>query len=373
MKIMKEKINNATKITIEPTHPLFEGLAGFCIELENGKISKATPELGFGRRNIEKAAQNKSFQEFLPFAERIGTDVLFYSYSYISSLEKILEIEPTLYAQFARVLTMELSRIYSHINTIGRIAELKCPNSLKYEIKNIKYQIYDILKNITNDPNMRGYYVLGGIKNSISSENIDKIKDFSDNFSKNFKNTENTFEKNPILLHSIKNIGFLDTQNALEYSITGVNLRASGLNLDFRKEIPYLVYNNLEFTVPTAFNGDCYSRFILRIDEIKASLHLINQCIDWILTNNNNKNQVNINISDVAPKCKTATSYTESPKGLIMCRLTLNENKELEYAKWRTPSFYAVQVLEKVLLESTLDDLVVIFNSLDIDTMEADR
>lgn len=370
---MKEKISDKTKIIIEPTHSSIEELVGILLELENGRISKAVPELGFSRRNIEIAAQGKDFQEFLPLAERVGADTLFYSQSYIASIERLLEIEPTLYAQYTRVLTMELSRIYSHINTLRRVLGLKGTNRLVFEAKTIMHQIANILRNITNSENLHGYYVLGGVKNGITSEILDKIKDFSDNFSKNFKNIEYTFEKNPVFLGSTKNTGILDTQNALEYSITGVNLRAAGLNLDFRKEKPYLVYNNLEFSIPTAFNGDCHSRFILRIDEIKTSLNLINQCLEWISANSGGENQLNTDISDVTPKYENAVSCTESPKGLIICRTASDENGKLKYVKWRTPSFYSVQALEKVLVGSTLDDLPMIFNSLDIDSMEADR
>lgn len=371
---MKELTRNKMTINIGPQHPSTHGVLRLSTELKGEKITKCTPHLGYLHRGLEKAAQNRLFVQYLPMVDRI--DYLagfFYSHAFLSATEELLELELPKIAQYTRVLTMELNRISSHLLWLGCfLLDLGNQGAVFYAF-NLRNEILNIFEKITGARMTHNYYIFGGVRDKISNDTLNDILDFTQNFNQKFKVLENIIAENPIFLSRTKNIGILNTENALPYAITGVNLRASGLALDFRKEKPYLIYDELDFTIPTAFDGDCYSRYKLRIDEIKISLDLANQCTDWLLSHQEGKIDLGLNQISIKPKAGKSVSYTESARGLVMCHLITDGSEKPKRVKWRTPSFYAIQILEKLAPNNTLADLMAIYGSLDIVIPEADR
>lgn len=371
---MKQNNRKKMVINIGPQHPSTHGVIRFLTELEGEKIVKINPCLGYLHRGLEKAAEDRLFAQYLPMVDRVDYLAGFFcSQAYLSATEQLLEIELPLKAQYIRVLTMELNRIASHLLWLGCfMMDLGATGAIFFAF-NLRNEILNIFEKITGSRMMHNYYTFGGVKDVIPNDILAEIQQYIKFFPKKFKIIEDLTATNPIFLDRTKGLGVLNTENALAYSITGPNLRASGSNLDFRKEKPYLIYDQLEFRTPTDFEGDCYSRYKVRIDEIKTSLSLSNQCVDWLLTNQTG--EINLNISPLAvkPKAKTAVSYTESARGLIMCRVAADGSDKPKRVKWRTPSFYAVQVLEKLVPGNDLADLMAIFGSLDIIVPEVDR
>ncbi len=371
---MKKILKNKIKIDIGPNHPLTQGALRLSVELDGEKILKCTPHPGYIHRGLEKTAQEKTFVQYLPLAEKVDfSGSFFHSQAYISTVEQLLDIELPKNAQYIRVLTMELNRIASHLLFLGHFLQdfhAAPPIFCAYNLAN---EILDIFKKITGSRITYNYYVFGGVKNKISNDILNNILDYITNFNKKIKILGDFIEKNPIFLSKTRGLGVITSEIALPYSITGINLRANGLPLDFRKEKPYLVYNELEFSLPTAFEGDCYSRCKLRLDEIQISINLVNQCIDWLLSHTEENVNLNLKPQDIIPKAGKAVSWTESARGLIMCHLIANGNKTPERLKWRTPSFYTLQLFEKIAENASVVDLPVIYNSLDISIPEVDR
>lgn len=371
---MKTNSRNKMTLNIGPQHPSTHGVLRLLVELEGEKILKCTPHLGYLHRGLEKAAQNRLFGQYLPMVDRVDyLSGFFCSQAFLSTIEELSEIEIPKKAQYIRVLTMELNRIASHLLWFGTfLMDIGATGPIFYAF-NLRNEILNIFEKITGARMMYNYYVCGGVRRDISNNILKEISDFTSHFNKKFKTLENIVTKNPVFLDRTTGLGVLNTRDAFDYSITGVNLRASGYNLDFRKEKPYLVYNELEFHTPVAFEGDCHSRYLLRVEEIKVSINLVNQCIDWLLTHSQENYSLNINPLNIKPKTGTAVSYTESPRGLIMCHLVTDGSEKPKRVKWRTPSFYAIQILEKLLPENTLADLTTIYGSLDVAISEADR
>lgn len=370
------RTNSRSKMTLNigPQHPSTHGVLRLLVELEGEKVLKCTPCLGYLHRGLEKAAQDRLFSQYLPMVDRV--DYLagfFYSHAYLSAIEELSEIELPKKAQYIRVLTMELNRISSHLLWFGAfLMDLGAAGPIFYAF-NLRNEILNIFEKITGARMMHNYYVFGGVRHDISKDILKEISDFTYNFNKKFKVLENIVTKNPIFLDRTRGLGALNTQNAFDYSITGPNLRASGYNLDFRKEKPYLVYDELEFYAPTAFEGDCHSRYLLRVEEIKVSINLVNQCLDWLLAHESEKINLDIKPLGIKPKAGRAVSCVESARGLVMCHLVTDGGDKPKRVKWRTPSFYAVQSLEKLLPGNTLADFTAILGSLDIVLPEADR
>ncbi len=371
---MKNNSKNNMIINLGPEKPLNPTGLSISVELEGEKIVKCTPQLGLTHRGLEKAAQDKDFSQYLPLVEKIDyLSAFFYAQAYLSALEGLSGIELPKKAQYIRVLTMELNRISSHLLWFGAFLMTlgtTTPVRLSYKLRD---EILNIFEKLTGGRMSHNYYVFGGVKHDIPVEFLAEISTCLSNINKELKTLENMAAKNPIFTSRTMDIGVLNTQNAFEYSITGVNLRASGYNLDFRKEKPYLVYNELEFPTPTAFEGDVYSRYLLRIEEIKISINLVNQCIDWLLANEREKYSLNIDQNDIKPSAGRAVTCTESARGLVMCCLSTDGNNKAKRLKWRTPSFYTVQALGRLVPGHTLEDLNVVISSLDIVISEADR
>lgn len=357
-----------------PVLPLKHATEEFSVKLEGENIAKYTPNLGFWHKGLEKIAYNKGFSEYLPFAEKVNfLSEFFFSYAYISAVEKLLGVDAPKKSQYIRVLTMELNRISSHLSWIAHFTQnlgLKSPINLIFSLRN---DILNIFEKITGGRISHDYYIFGGVKQEISNDILNNICDFINNFDKKFSFFDTFLIKNPIFIDNTKDLGLITSEIALPYSITGVNLRANGLPLDYRKEKPYLIYNELEFTIPTAFEGDCYSRYKLRIEEIKISLNLVKQCTDWLLAHIGEEINLNLNPDKMVNKSTEATSWVESPQGLVICHLKANEHNKIKRLKWRTPSFYTLQLLEKLAPGCTLSSFNTIYNSLDIVLPEADR
>lgn len=361
-------------INIGPEHPSTHGPIRFSAELEGEKILKLTPHLGYLHRGIEKAAENRLFGQYLPMVEKIDYLAGFFcSQAYVSAVEALLEVEVPEYAQYIRVLTMELNRISSHLLWLGRfLLDLGATGPI-FQAYSLRNEILNLFEKITGARMAHNYYVFGGVRDDISRLVLLEILDFIKNFPKKFKILEDIITENPIFIDRTRGLGIVNTECALKYSITGPNLRAGGLNLDFRKEIPYLVYDKLEFSIPTAFEGDCHSRFKIRIEEIKISLNIVNQCVDWLLAKGGGEFNRQISIADLKPKAGTAQSKTESARGLIICHIVSNGSEKPERVKWRTPSFYAVQLLENIAPGNNLADLTALMGSLDIVLAEVDK
>lgn len=371
---MRENTKKKMIINVGPQHPSTHGVLRLSVELEGEKILKCTPHLGYLHRGMEKAAEDRLFGQYLPMVDRV--DYLagfFYSQAYISAVETLLEVDVPEYARYIRVLTMELNRVSSHLLWLGCfLMDLGATGPIFFAFS-LRNEILNLFEKITGARMMHNYYVFGGVRNDISKDILLEILDFIKNFPEKFKVLEEIITKNPIFLDRTKDLGVVNTEKGLEYSITGPNLRAGGLGLDFRKEIPYLVYDKLEFSVPTAFEGDCYSRYKIRVNEIKNSLHLVNQCTDWLLAQNGGRCNLEIPILSVKPKAGIAQSKVESARGLVICHLFSDGGEKPYRVKWRTPSFYAVQLLENIAPGNNLADLMAIMGSLDIVLPEVDK
>ena len=185
-----------------------------------------------------------------------------------------------------------------------------------------------------------------------------------------FSDYKKIIEDNPIFKSRTENIGVIKREYALEYSLTGPNLRASNSHLDFRKQSA--IYNNFDFAIAKAEAGDCFARYKVRVREIKESLKIIAQAVDWL---EGNKGDVNIGINPVNLKIDSGEAYidVETPRGLTTCCLKSDGSEKPYRVKWRTASFFAVQYLPILLRGVQLSDIMAIYGSLDVMLPEVDR
>lgn len=329
--------------------------------------------IGYSHKGVEKFAENVTYVQYRPLSAKISLQSPFmYQEAFCSAVENLCNIEVPEKARFIRVLLMELNRIYSHFFSIGSFAkDLGNAFSCNFCL-NVSNSILSLLEKITGQRYSCNYYLFGGVKNDISSEILNEIIILSNDIADKIKILNNLILNNPVFISRTENIGILTSETALKYSITGVNLRASGIDTDFRKKQPYLIYNELDFNVPLRKTGDSYDRFVLRTEEVVQSLEIVRQCVHK-LKNTNGVVKASVNQIELIPAKNMVSSYIESTNGLIICTIFSDGTNKPQRVKWRTPSFYSVQILPLLLKNRYIADIMTIVGSLDINMPEADR
>lgn len=357
------------KLNLGPQHPSTHGVLRLLLELEGEKILSCEPDVGYLHRGMEKMAEKMSYIQYLPIVDRI--DYLagfFYSELYVRTIEKALNIELSKRVKLIRAMLLELNRISSHLLWIGAfLMDLGAVSPFFYTFRE-REMILRYFEKLTGQRMMYNFTVPGGIRKDI--ENIDDVKEILSVIPKKIKDYERIITNNPIFLTRTKNKGILKPDIAINYGITGVNLRASDVNYDVRKH-DYL-YEDIEFNAVTLSDGDCWARYKARILEIQESLNIVSIIIEK-LDENRTLNQTLINPLTIKLPEGIYYSEIEAPRGLASCTI-VSDGKNMPYRlKWRTGSYYSVNLLREILKGNYLNDAIAIAGSLDIILPEVDK
>lgn len=357
------------RLNLGPQHPSTHGVLRLILELEGEKILSCEPDVGYLHRGMEKMAEKLSYIQYLPLVDRI--DYLagfFYSELMCRTVEKALGLELSDKVRAIRVLLLELNRIASHLLWIGAfLMDLGATSPFFYAFRE-RELILKYFEKLTGQRMMNNYFVFGGVRHDVFDlediENILKILD------KKVLDYEKIITENPIFLQRTKNKGVLTKEMALNGSITGVNLRASGVDLDFRKKDN--LYCGFYFEPVVLEGADSWSRYKARILEIIESSNIIRQAIEYLKKGGElNQNLVN----PLGLKLPEGEYYSEieAPRGLASLYIKSTGEKTPYRLKWRTSSFYAVNLLRKILVGEYLNDAIAIAGSLDIILPEVDK
>lgn len=361
------------KINIGPQHPSTHGVLRLILELDGEIIKSCKPVVGYLHRGMEKMAETRSYLQYLPIVDRIDyLGGFFNSYAFCSAVESLAKIEVSRRSEFIRVLTMEMNRLASHLLWLGTfMLDMGASSPLFYCFRDREI-ILTLFEELTGQRLMYNYYTFGGVQRDIPDDWLKKVLDFVSIMPKNISDYENIITNNPIFVTRTKDIGVVSANTALQYSLTGANLRASGVNLDFRKVKSYSVYKELQFDVPIEKSGDSYARYLVRIAEMLNCLKIIEQCADWLLSNQGEV-LTKIKLPNLKVPQGEIMSYVEAPRGVCSCYLKSDGTNTPYRVKWRTGSYYAVQILPKLLQNAYYPDLMAIFGSLDVILPEVDK
>lgn len=361
------------KINIGPQHPSTHGVLRLILELEGELIKSCEPVIGYLHRGMEKMAENRIYLQYLPTVDRIDyLGGFFNSFAFCNAVENLAQIEVTKRAQYIRVLTMEMNRLASHLLWLGSfLLDMGATSPLFYTFRD-REEILCLFEELTGQRLMYNYYTFGGLRHDVENNWLEKLLDFVERMPSKINDYESIITDNPIFVTRTRDIGILSKNKALQYSITGPNLRACGLNLDYRKKHPYLIYDELDFVVPTALKGDSLDRYKVRIAEMRECLKIISQCALWL---KENPGEVLSSVKQHLLKVPQGEfiSNVEAPRGLCSCYIKSDGTNTPYRVKWRTGSYYAVQVLPELLEGSIYPDLMAIFGSLDVILPEVDK
>ena len=359
-------------VNMGPHHPSTHGVCRLILTMDGEKITKVVPVIGYLHRAIEKICENRTYAQCVPILDRFEY-VTSMSTNLVFSLaaERLAEIEVPERAEYLRVIMVELNRIASHLLFYGVTAmDIGALTPFLYGLRE-REMIIDLFEMTCGQRLTYNYIRIGGVARDIPPEFVPKCREAVATIRGKLSDYEGLLLENPIWLVRNKGIGYLAPELAIAYGVSGPVLRASGVKYDLRRDDPYGIYDRFDFNIPTRGNGDCYDRFLLRLDEIKESLRIIEQALEGLPDGD-----------VVAKKVKPLTF--KPPAGETYCRIENSRGEMGVYirsdgstkplrVKTRGGSYNQLQVLPEIGTNCLIADLVAIFASMDIIMPEVDR
>ena len=357
------------KLNLGPQHPSTHGVLRLILELDGEKILSCEPDIGYLHRGMEKMAEQMSYIQYLPTVDRV--DYLagfFYSELLCRIVEQAQCVELPDKVRVIRVMLLELNRIASHILWIGMfLMDLGATSPFFYTFRE-REMILRYFEKISGQRMMYNYFVFGGVRRDI--DYLEDVEEILSILPSKLDDYEKLIEENPIFRRRVLNKGVLEKETALNYAITGVNLRASGVDYDYREQ-DYL-YKGFDIGKVILKEKDSMARYRARVLEIKESMKIVRQALDYLKKSSPLEQKL---INPINLKLPEGDYYAdiEAPRGIASCFVRSTGEKEPYRLKWRTGSYYSVNLLRKLLVGEYLNDAIAIAGSLDIILPEVDK
>jgi NADH-quinone oxidoreductase subunit D len=382
-------------LNMGPQHPATHGVLRLLLELDGETVINCVPDIGFLHTGVEKNMEAKSYQKAEVMTDRLDyMNTVGNNLAYCMAVEKLVDLDVPPRAQAIRVILTELQRLASHLVWIGTHAlDLAAMSMFMYSFRE-REQILDIFELVSGQRMMTTYIRPGGVWRDVPVEFEGAVRDFIKIFPKRIDEYEALLTKNPFLLDRLLGIGTLTKEAALSYGVTGPILRASGVDWDLRKKRPYMGYEQYDFVVPVRTEGDNYARYLVRVQEMRESLKIVEQAMNKLpmgpVRSDNRKfvppprSEIGTSMEALihhfklwtegfdAPKA-SIYSAVESPRGELGVFLEGDGGPKPYRVHMRTPSFENVGALPEMAKGHLVADLIAIIGSIDFVLGDIDR
>jgi NADH-quinone oxidoreductase subunit D len=419
--LIMAEIRNYT-MNFGPQHPAAHGVLRLVLELDGEVIQRADPHIGLLHRGTEKLAENRTYLQSVPYMDRLDyVSMMSNEHAYVMAIEKMLGLEVPIRAQYIRVMFDEITRVLNHLLWLGAHAlDVGAMTVFLYAFRE-REDLFDVYEAVSGARMHAAYYRPGGVYRDLpnampqyevtpfrnaktvkaQNENrqgslLDFIEDFTNRFPKYIDEYETLLTDNRIWKQRTVGIGVVTPERALALGMTGPMLRGSGIEWDLRKKQPYEVYADLDFDIPVGVNGDCYDRYLVRMEEFRQSNHIIKQCVDWlrknpgpVITSDNkvappDREGMKTNMEDLIHHFKLFTegfhvpageayAAVEHPKGEFGIYMVSDGANKPYRLKIRAPGFPHLAALDEMTKGHMIADLVAIIGTQDIVFGEIDR
>ena len=389
-----KKIKNFS-INFGPQHPAAHGVLRLILELNGEVVKKADSHIGLLHRGTEKLIEYKNYLQALPYFDRLDyVSMMCQEHAYVLAVEKLLNCNIPLRAQYIRVLFSEITRILNHLLAICCHAldvGAMTPYFWGFEEREKLLEFYE---RVSGARMHAAYFRPGGVNQDLPKGLLNDIYIFGQQFTTRLDEIEEMLTNNRIWKQRLVDIGIVSSKDALNLGFSGVMLRGSGIAWDLRKTQPYEIYDQLDFEIPIGTNGDCYDRYLIRIEEMRQSIRIISQVINKIPNGpiklddkkitNPNRIQMKSSMESLIHHFKyysenisinTGETYTviEAPKGEYGVYLISNGTNKPYRCKIKSPGFFHLQALDFIAKNHMLADVVTIIGTLDVVFGEIDR
>ena len=390
-----EDIGEKMVLNMGPSHPATHGVLRLILELDGEVITKATPDVGYLHRGDEKIAENMQYNQFVPYTDRLDyLAPLANNVAYALAVEKLMNWEIPPRGKAIRVICCEMARISAHLMGLGAMAlDLGALTVFLYTFTE-REKIYDLCEILSGARFTTSYTRVGGQIRDLPDTFIPALRKFLDAFGPALDECDHLLTRNRIFVDRTKDIAVIPRDRAIAYGISGPNLRGSGVEHDLRRKHPYLDYEKYDFEVVVGSAGDCYDRYLVRIEEMRQSALILRQVIDKLPGGP-------INVADwknaVPPKAQVMTKMeelihhfivvteglqappgevyfaAENPKGELGFYIHSKGGGVPYRLKIRSPSFVNLSILPELLPGCMISDVVAVLGSLDFVMGECDR
>jgi NADH-quinone oxidoreductase subunit C/D len=382
-------------LNVGPQHPGTHGVLRIVLQLDGEVIVDAVPEIGFHHRGAEKMGERQTWHTYIPYTDRVDyLGGVMNNLAYLMALEKLAGIEVPSRVQVIRVMMAELFRIISHLVWYGTFAQDLGQMSPVFFTFNDRERAFGIVEAVTGARMHPNWFRIGGVAQDLPHGWEAMIRDFLDYFPPRLREYDHMVLRNRVFQGRTKGVGSFTTEEGIEWGVTGPNLRATGFAWDFRKKQPYSGYDQFEFEIPTGHNGDCYDRALVRVEEMRQSLRIIEQClknmpegpyksanplatppikdrtmhdIETLITH-----FLSVSWGPVVPPGE-ALGAIEATKGNNGYYLMSDGNTVSYRTRIRTPSFPHIQMLPVICRGLMIPDLLAILGSIDFVLADIDR
>ncbi|WP_332706094.1 NADH-quinone oxidoreductase subunit C/D [Plesiomonas shigelloides] len=382
-------------LNLGPNHPSAHGAFRIVLQLDGEEIVDCVPDIGYHHRGAEKMAERQSWHSYIPYTDRVEyLGGVMNNLPYVLAVEKLAGIQVPAKVEVIRVMLAELFRINSHLLFLGTyIQDVGAMTPVFYAFSD-RQRIYNIIEAITGARMHPAWFRIGGVAHDLPQGWQRLVREFLDWLPKRLESYVTAALRNSILRGRTIGVAAYNTQQALEWGVTGAGLRATGLGLDIRKWRPYSGYQNFDFEVPTGSNGDAYDRALVRVEEIRQSLRIVEQCLnnmpegpykaDHPLTTPPPKecalqhietlinHFLQVSWGPIMP-ANESFQMIEATKGANSYYLTSDGSTMSYRTRIRTPSFAHLQQIPSVIRGSLVSDLIVYLGSIDFVMSDVDR
>ena len=382
-------------LNMGPSHPATHGVLRLVLELDGELVTKATPDIGYLHRGDEKIAENMQYNQFIPYTDRLDyLAPLANNVAYALAVEKLMGWELPPRGKAIRVICCETARISAHLLGLGAMAlDLGAMTVFLYTFTE-REKLYDLFELLTGARFTTSYTRVGGQIRDLPAQFIPQLTAFLDGFIPQLDEIDRLLTRNRIFVDRTRDIGVIPRDRAIAYALSGPNLRGCGIDHDLRRKHPYLDYDQYDFEIPIGSVGDCYDRYLIRIEEMRQSVRILRQVIDKLPSGP-------INVDDwkntLPPKARVLTKMeelihhfmvvtegidappgeiyfgAENPKGELGFYINSKGGGVPHRLKIRAPSFVNLSILPELLPGSMMSDVVAILGSLDFVMGECDR
>jgi NADH-quinone oxidoreductase subunit D len=357
-------------LNVGPQHPSTHGVFRIVLKIDGEIIKEATPVIGYLHRGTEKLAEDLQYTQIIPYTDRMDyLSAMTNNYVICHAVETMMGLEIPERAEYLRVLAMELGRIASHLVWYGTyLLDIGAVSPFLYAFRE-REMIINLLNELSGARLTFNYMRVGGVKWDAPEGWIEKVRDFVPYMRKQLVGYHELVTGNEIFLTRVKGVGKYTKEEALTYSLSGANLRSTGVNWDLRKDEPYSIYDRFDFDVPVREEGDCWARYQCRMQEIEESLKIVEQAVEQFPA----EGEIMAKVPKII-KAPAGEAYVriESPRGEIGCYISSDGKKEPYRLKFRRPSFYNLQILPKLLEGENMANLIAILGGIDIVLGEVD-
>ncbi len=382
-------------LNMGPQHPSTHGVLRVVLELDGERIVKATPDLGYLHRGVEKLAEGLTYMQIIPHTDRLDyVCAMANNYAYVRSVEKLLKITVPIRAEYIRTIVAEMQRIIGHLFWLGTQALDIGAMTVFFWTFREREILLDMFEKLCGARLTLNYYRIGGVDSDFTSELVQRMKAFLETFPEKVKEYDSLIASNRIFLGRTKNVAVLSAEDAINFGCTGPVLRGSGVAYDIRKVEPYGVYDKVEWEVPIGKNGDTYDRYWIRMEEMRQSARIIAQCLDQLpsgpimadapqyipppkeLVMRDMESLIHhfiIYTQGIKPPKAETYCATEAPKGELGFFIVSDGSPRPYRMKIRSPSFVHMGAFDHMARGYLISDIITIFGTYDIVMGECDR